>query len=57
VGSNLAADFARRFSRRIWSGKENLGSAMTEIRAELLAEGNPLAFLFHAIGDVDLNLR
>jgi hypothetical protein len=30
---------------------------MTGIRAELLAEGNPLAFVFHAIGNVDLTLN
>jgi hypothetical protein len=54
IGSSLAADFAVRFSHRVWKEKETLGTAMTGIRGELLAEGNPLAFLFHAIGDVDL---
>ena len=56
VGSKLAADFAQRFAHRMWNDKETLGSAMMGIRGEFLAEGNPLAFLFHAVGDLDLNL-
>jgi hypothetical protein len=44
VGSRLAADFARRFSQRVWKDR-NL-ALPTAIRGELLAEGNPLAFLF-----------
>jgi len=57
VGSKLAATFSRRFANRVWKKKDPLGKAMTTIRADLLAEGNPLAFLFHAVGDVDLVLR
>jgi hypothetical protein len=57
VGSRLAATFARTFTARVWKNREPLGPAMTGIRARLLAEGNPLAFLFHAIGDVDLVLQ
>ena len=30
---------------------------MTAFRRETLAKGNPLAFLFHAIGNVDLTLQ
>jgi hypothetical protein len=56
VGSKLAADFAQRFTHRVWKNKEELGSAMMGIRGELLAEGNPLAFLFSAVGDLDLNM-
>jgi hypothetical protein len=57
VGSTTAADFARRFSDRAFKQKQSFGAAMTGIRAELLAEGNPLAFVFHAIGNVDLTLN
>jgi hypothetical protein len=57
VGSALAATFSRRFAHRVWKQKMPLGTAMTDIRADLLAEGNPLAFLFHALGDVDLVLQ
>jgi hypothetical protein len=54
VGAPLAARFARGFADRMWRQKHSLGRTMTELRAEMLASGNPLAFLFHAIGDVDL---
>jgi hypothetical protein len=57
IGSPLAAEFARIFTIKTWNDKTNLGDAMAEIRADFLAEGNPLAFLFHAIGDIDLVLR
>jgi hypothetical protein len=57
IGSQLAAEFARVFATKTWKDKTNLGNAMAEIRADLLAEGNPLAFMFHAIGDIDLVLR
>lgn len=57
VGAQLAADFARVFVTKTWKNKTNLGDTMAEIRADLLAEGNPLAFLFHAIGDIDLVLQ
>jgi hypothetical protein len=57
IGSRLAAEFARAFATRTWKDKKNLGDAMAEIRADLLAEGNPLAFLFHAVGDIDLVLQ
>jgi hypothetical protein len=57
VGSKLAATFSRVFATRIWKEKAPLGRVMTEIRAQLLAEGNPLAFVFHALGDVDLVLQ
>jgi hypothetical protein len=57
IGSKLAAAFARSFARLAWKTKVSLGEAMADIRADLLAHGNPLAFLFHAIGDVDLVLQ
>ncbi|MEO5740046.1 MAG: hypothetical protein ABIS29_05580 [Vicinamibacterales bacterium] len=57
VGSTTAADFARRFSERAFKQKQSFGTAMNGIRRELLAEGNPLAFVFHAIGNVDLTLN
>jgi hypothetical protein len=57
IGSPLAAHFARSFVKKAWTEKKDLGEAMAEIRGELLAEGNPLAFLFHAIGDIDLVLQ
>jgi hypothetical protein len=57
VGSKLAATFSRRFAEGMWKHKRPLGQVMTTIRANLLAEGNPLAFLFHAVGDIDLVLH
>jgi hypothetical protein len=57
IGPQLAAEFARLFAMRAWKDKTNLGDVMAEIRADLLAEGNPLAFLFHAVGDIDLVLQ
>jgi hypothetical protein len=57
IGPQLAAEFARSFATRVWKDKQNLGDAMAEIRAELLAEGNPLAFLFHSVGNIDLVLQ
>jgi hypothetical protein len=57
LGSQLAAEFARAFAHKLWKDKSDLGDAMAEIRAELLADGNPLAFLFHAVGDIDLVLQ
>lgn len=56
IGSQLASEFARAFASKTWKEKKNLGEAMAEIRADLLAEGNPLAFMFHAVGDIDLVL-
>ena len=40
----------------LWSG-DSLGTALTDFRRMTLAAGNPLALLFHAIGDVDLTLQ
>jgi NTE family protein len=55
--NSLFAKFARSFAQRSWGKKEPLGAALSAIRADLLAEGNPLAFMFHALGDVDLVLQ
>jgi len=57
VGSKLAASFSLSFANRVSKRKEPLGKALTGIRADLLADGNPLAFLFHEVGDVDLVLE
>ncbi len=56
VGSGLSATFAEEVTQRLWS-QEPLGKAMTEFRRLLLGQGNPLAFIFHAIGDTDLTLK
>jgi hypothetical protein len=56
VASDLAAAFARDMTKELWNNK-SLGRAMTMFRRQTLARGNPLAFLFHAIGDIDLTLQ
>jgi len=57
IGSGLAADFAREVTRMLWEEKKNLGEAVTTFRRSLIRKGNPLAFLFQAIGDVDLKIQ
>jgi hypothetical protein len=56
VASDLAAAFAGDVTKALWKQK-SLGKAMARFRRKTLASGNPLAFLFHAIGDVDLTLQ
>ena len=56
VGSDLAAEFAETVTRELWAGKP-LGKAVTEFRRSLIGRGNPLAFLFHAVGDADLTVQ
>jgi hypothetical protein len=56
VGSDLAAQFARQVGADLWGGKP-LGEAVTEFRRRLIRNGNVLAFLFQAFGDVDLTIQ
>ena len=46
---------AQELSGALWA-RRTLGEAITTFRRGLLAEGNPLAFLFNGIGSVDLTL-
>lgn len=56
VGTRLAADFAQRFTAQFWQDRKELGAVMSAVRAELVSEGNPLGFLFHAIGDLEMKV-
>jgi hypothetical protein len=56
VPADLAMKCACDVSSSLW-GKQSLGQAMTGLRRRLLAQGNPLAFVFHALGNVDLTLN
>lgn len=55
VAGSLAAECAEHVTREMWGGS-SLGEAMTGFRRKTLERGNPLAFVFHAIGNVDLKL-
>lgn len=57
VPSDVAATGAETLTRLLWTDKKTLGEAMTNWRRQLLSEGNPLAFVFHAIGNVDLAIQ
>jgi hypothetical protein len=61
VPSNLAADCARELTKALWGSatgaKTTLGEAMTAFRRSTLATGNPLAFVFHVFGSVDLVIQ
>jgi hypothetical protein len=52
----LVSEFARTVARAWWSGAVTLGQAVTRFRTELLARGNPLGFVFTALGNSDLKL-
>jgi hypothetical protein len=57
VGSQLAADFAEQLSVAMWKNSRTLGEATTSFRRQLTSQGNPLAFLFRAVGDIDLTVQ
>jgi hypothetical protein len=57
VDSKLAAQFAKDISLAMFKGKIKLGTAITEFRRAALKHGNPLAFVFNAIGNVDLGIQ
>lgn len=57
VFSELAATFAGDVTLALWDGKQTVGQAMTLARRKLLAEGNPLGFVFHCIGGADVKVR
>jgi hypothetical protein len=56
VPAGLAMRCAQEMTRALWA-KTTLGEAMTTFRRAVLAEGNPLAFVFNGIGSVDLTLN
>jgi hypothetical protein len=56
VPSDLAMTCAQRLTDALWSHR-TLGMAMTDLRRELIYAGNPLAFIFTAVGSVDLMLN
>jgi hypothetical protein len=53
VFSRLVARFAEEVTLALWQ-QTPLGKAITSFRRGLLRAGNPLAFVFHAVGDADL---
>jgi hypothetical protein len=57
VDSKFAAQFAQEISVAMLRGKIRLGAAITSFRRTSLQHGNPLAFVFNAIGDVDLRIQ
>jgi len=57
VDSKLAAEFAQEISIAMLKDKVRLGAAITKFRRTSLQRGNPLAFVFNAIGDVDLRIQ
>jgi len=57
VDSQLAAQFAQQISVAMVKDRIRLGAAITEFRRASLQRGNPLAFVFNAIGDVDLRVQ
>lgn len=57
VASQLAAQFAQHVSIAMLKDHLRLGTAITEFRRASLQRGNPLAFVFNAIGDVDLRIQ
>jgi hypothetical protein len=56
IADRVAAKGAERLTQLLWSDKKSLGEAMTTLRRELLATGSPLAFVFNAVGSVDVAL-
>jgi len=57
VDSQFAAEFAREISVAMLKNGIRLGTAITRFRRTSLQRGNPLAFVFNAIGDVDLRIQ
>jgi hypothetical protein len=53
--SRLLARFATEVTLALWQ-KTKLGQAVTEFRRLMLRAGNPLAFVFQAIGGTDVHL-
>jgi hypothetical protein len=61
VFADLVCSFAKYLTLAMWRVKDkqhvSLGQAMREYRITTLQEGNPLAFVFRAIGNADLILE
>jgi hypothetical protein len=53
--SRLLTRFAQEIALALWR-KETLGAAITDFRRRLLVAGNPLAFVFQALGGADIHL-
>jgi hypothetical protein len=54
--SRLLTRFAQEITLALWRDG-NLGAAITKFRRNLLAAGNPLAFVFQALGCADVHLK
>ena len=52
----LVSEFATTVGRAWWAGEATLGEAIRRYRAALMARGNPLGFVFTALGNADLVL-
>lgn len=57
IDSNFAADCARDITTALLKNNKSLGEAITEFRRKSLQKGLPLAFVFNAIGNVDLKIQ
>jgi len=55
VGSDLASHFALEVGKGLWN-RSTLGEVVADYRRALARRGNILAFVFQAIGDVDLTI-
>ncbi|WP_426536934.1 peptidoglycan-binding protein [Bradyrhizobium sp. McL0615] len=54
--SRLLTRFAQDITLSLWK-KEKLGAAISAFRRRLLVAGNPLAFVFQALGGADIHLK
>jgi hypothetical protein len=54
--SGLLTRFAQEITLALWR-QNKLGPAIAEFRRDLLVAGNPLAFVFHALGSADIHLK
>jgi len=57
IDSVFAADCARDITTALLKNNKTLGEAITEFRRKSLQKGLPLAFVFNAIGNVDLKIQ
>lgn len=52
--TGLLARFARDVTAGLWQQRKRFGAAVRDAQTSLLNEGNPLAFVFTALGNADL---
>lgn len=57
VFSRLVSRFAREVAMDLWQGTATLGESIQGFRRRLVADGNPLGFVFTATGNADLMLK